>query len=106
MSQREVSVSKAQSFTRSAGYSEALNGYECGAENAMGAWLAEPSVVEALHVKADTTGMTYQKTAGDLRPLYASLIEQYQMLIYSGDVDGCVPYGRFIDFYVTAFNHD
>lgn len=35
---------------------QALNGYECGAETAMDAWLAEPSVIEALHVKAGTPG--------------------------------------------------
>jgi hypothetical protein len=72
--------------------SKALNDYECGAESAMDEWLAEPSVVEALHVKAGTVGMTYQKTATDLLPLYRQLIEKYQMLIYSGDTDGCVPY--------------
>jgi serine carboxypeptidase-like clade 1 len=37
--------------------------------------------------------MQYHKTAGDTVPLYAEQIEKgYQMLIYSGDVDGCVPY--------------
>ena len=42
---------------------------------------------------ADTVGMQYHKTAGDTVPLYADQIERgYQMLIYSGDVDGCVPY--------------
>jgi carboxypeptidase C (cathepsin A) len=38
------------------------------------------------------SGMQYDKTATDLRPLYSQLIDQYQMLIYSGDTDGCVPY--------------
>lgn len=66
--------------------------YECGSHTGMNAWLAEPSVVEALHVTAGTVGMTYQKTAGDLLPLYASLIEKYQILIYSGDTDACIPY--------------
>ena len=76
----------------SAGYSQALNDYECGAETAQDAWLSEPSVMEALHVKADTVGMKYTKTATDIRPLYAELIDTYQMLIYSGDSDACVPY--------------
>jgi carboxypeptidase C (cathepsin A) len=58
----------------------------------MDAWLAEPSVTAALHVKTGTSGMQYVKTATDLRPLYSELIQQYQMLIYSGDTDGCVPY--------------
>jgi serine carboxypeptidase-like clade 1 len=92
MSQQTVTVETADSFKVSAGYGQALNGYQCGAESAMDAWLAEPSVVEALHVKAGTSGMKYDKTATDMRPLYAQLIDQYQMLIYSGDTDGCVPY--------------
>ena len=49
--------------------------------------------MEALHVKAGTVGMQYQKTATSLLPLYSSLINKHQMLIYSGDTDGCVPYG-------------
>lgn len=92
MSNRTVLVETADSFRVSAGYSGALTDYQCGAETAMDKWLAEPSVMEALHVKADTVGMKYDKTATDLRPLYASLIEEYQMLIYAGDTDACVPY--------------
>lgn len=80
------------SFSVSAGYSEALNDYTCGAMTAMDTWLATPSVIEALHVKADTKGMTYRKTVDDLRPLYSDLINKHQILIYSGDTDGCVPY--------------
>ena len=73
---------------------QALNDYSCGAETAMDAYLADSRVVEALHVKANTPGMTYKKTATDLLPLYASLFERHpnQILIYSGDTDGCVPY--------------
>ena len=92
MSNKTVHVETVDSFKREAGYGGALNDYSCGAETAMDAWLAEPSVMEALHVKPNTPGMHYEKTATDLRPLYASLMEQYQMLIYSGDTDGCVPY--------------
>eukprot|EP01034_Spumella_vulgaris_P031226 gene31226-38586_t len=92
MSQSTVTVESADSFSVSAGYSQALNDYTCGAETAMDAWLADPSVVAALHVKAGTPGMTYQKTATDLRPLYTSLINKHQILIYAGDTDGCVPH--------------
>lgn len=92
MSNKTVHVETSDSFKRTAGYTGALNDYSCGAETVMDAWLAEPSVMEALHVKADTAGMRYEKTATDMRPLYASLMDQYQMLIYSGDTDGCVPY--------------
>jgi carboxypeptidase C (cathepsin A) len=92
MSQPSVKVTTKQSFRVSAGYSEALNDYTCGAEAAMDAYLAHPDVVEALHVKAGTPGMTYKKTVRDLPPLYKQLIDKYQMLIYSGDTDACVPY--------------
>jgi serine carboxypeptidase-like clade 1 len=92
LSKSEVTVETHQSFSVSAGYSQALNDYSCGAETAMDAWLANPEVVSALHVKAGTVGMQYQKTATDLLPLYKDLISQYQVLIYSGDTDGCVPY--------------
>jgi len=92
LSSAEVLVETKDSFSVSAGYGEALNDYACGAETAMSAWLSQPSVAEALHVKLGTPGMSYKKTATDLLPLYASLINKYQVLIYSGDTDGCVPY--------------
>lgn len=92
LSQKTVSVSTSESMTLNAGYGQALNDYACGGETAMSVWLDEPSVIEALHVKAGTVGMKYTKTADDLRPLYSELINKYQILIYSGDVDGCVPY--------------
>eukprot|EP01038_Epipyxis_sp_PR26KG_P009761 gene9761-13132_t len=87
-----VTVETSDSFSINAGYGEALNDYTCGAETAMDEWLANPSVVDALHVKAGTVGMTYKKTATDLLPLYSKLINKHQILIYSGDTDGCVPY--------------
>jgi hypothetical protein len=111
MDENTITVTPKQSFTISAGYSGALNDYQCGyslscsslqdlphpsffpsAETAMDAWLAEPSVMEALHVQPNTVGMKYTKTAADVRPLYSQLIDSYQMLIYSGDTDGCVPF--------------
>lgn len=92
LSEKTVTVDTADSFKVSAGYTQALNDYTCGAETAMDAWLAEPSVVEALHVTAGTAGMKYDKTATDLLPLYSELINKHQILIYSGDTDGCVPY--------------
>lgn len=92
MAKGSVIVETADSFRVSAGYGQALNDYQCGAETAMDEYLSQPSVIAALHVKADTVGMKYDKTATDLRPLYSELINDYQMLIYSGDTDGCVPY--------------
>eukprot|EP00047_Mylnosiga_fluctuans_P004225 m.233340 g.233340 ORF g.233340 m.233340 type:complete len:470 (-) comp12496_c0_seq1:46-1455(-) len=70
----------------------ALNDYKCGSENAMDTYLADPAVVAALHVKTGVSGMTYRKTVDDLRPLYLELVQKYRTLIYSGDVDACVPY--------------
>jgi len=70
----------------------ALNDYKCGSEAAMDKYLSDPAVVTALHVKTGVSGMTYRKTVADLRPLYLSLIKKYRVLIYSGDVDACVPY--------------
>jgi carboxypeptidase C (cathepsin A) len=92
LAQPTVSVETAQSFSRNAGYGQALNDYTCGAETAMDAWLSNEEVVAALHVKANTPGMQYKKTATTLLPLYKNLIEKHQILIYSGDTDGCVPY--------------
>eukprot|EP00039_Didymoeca_costata_P028038 m.19801 g.19801 ORF g.19801 m.19801 type:complete len:487 (-) comp6676_c0_seq2:269-1729(-) len=71
----------------------AVNDYPCGGQEAMSAYLSEQSVVEALHVKAGTKGMNYgPRDRGDLRPLYATLAQKYRLVIYSGDVDGCVPF--------------
>ena len=106
LAQPNVTVLTQDSFTVSGGYWSILHqslsdidkklktdtDYKCGGHQAMNAWLAEPSVMEALHVLPNTVGMTYSKTAGDLIPLYTRLITKYQMLIYSGDTDGCVPY--------------
>jgi len=92
MGQKSVRVDTVDSFRVSAGYSGAVNDYTCGGHTAMNAYLAEPSVMAALHVLPDTVGMTYKKTCGDLLPLYSDLISKYQMLIYAGDTDGCVPY--------------
>ena len=92
MSQKKLTVSVKDSFSRSGAYAQALNDYLCGAESAMDAWLSNPAVQAALHVTPQSVGMQYIKTATDLRPLYASLIQKHQMLIYSGDTDGCVPY--------------
>jgi len=67
-----------------------LNEYACGGETAMGKWLDSTAVQKALHVSSGG-GMRYKTTAGDLRPLYKKLIPKYKMLIYSGNVDACVP---------------
>ncbi len=73
-------------------YGGALNDYPCGSETVMSEWLSLPEVMTALHVVNNTNGFQYSMTAKDLLPLYAKLIHNYRMLIYSGDVDGCIPY--------------
>ena len=56
LSRPSVVVETSDSFSLNAGYAEALNDYSCGAETAMDAWLAEPTVVSALHVTTNTPG--------------------------------------------------
>jgi len=94
MSAKTITVETRDSLRVSAGYSAALHDYECGGETAQDAWLADPSVIAALHVKDGTVGMQYQKTATSLLPLYKDLFARHadQILIYSGDTDGCVPH--------------
>lgn len=87
LSQDTVLVTTSDSFQVSAGYD-----YPCGEKTAMTEYLAEPSVMDALHVLPNTIGMVYQKTAGDLIPLYSRLIERYPILFYAGDTDACIPY--------------
>ena len=70
----------------------ALNDFICGGQSAMDKWLADPAVVAALHVKADTGRMHYRQSAGDLTALYKKLVAKYRVVIFSGDVDACVPY--------------
>ena len=43
-------------------------------------------------MRSDLSGQAYTSTVVDLRPLYADLVQKYKMVIYSGDVDLCVPY--------------
>jgi len=75
-------------------YGGALNDYKCGAGRAMSAYLALASVQEAIHVLTNVPmfSFNYTSTVTSLLPYYNSIISQYQVLIYSGDVDGCVPY--------------
>eukprot|EP00054_Salpingoeca_dolichothecata_P015795 m.91549 g.91549 ORF g.91549 m.91549 type:complete len:465 (-) comp21661_c0_seq1:64-1458(-) len=69
----------------------ALNDYVCGAQRAMEQWLDRSDVQEAIHVSKQGH-MQYRETAPDLRPLYKELANKYRILIYSGSVDGCVPF--------------
>jgi len=62
-------------------------------------WLDNQQVQQALHVTAAGVsswevcgGVDYSKTVTSLLGLYPSLIKAYKVLVYSGDVDACVPY--------------
>merc|ERR1712070_674656 len=57
--------------------------------------------MEALHVSKDKSGQHYHSTAKDLRPVYSDLAQKYKMVIYSGDVDLCVPY-----YYSASWTRD
>ena len=76
----------------------AVNDYPCGGDRAASAWLGQEDVAAALHVNLTmaSKGMTYiwgpSEFSGDLRPLYAELLQKYRMMIYSGDTDACVPF--------------
>lgn len=74
------------------GLGGALNDYVCGAMDAMNKWLNLPEVIKALHVETGKSGMNYRRTVADLRPLYKELVQKYRTVIYSGDVDACVPF--------------
>jgi len=63
-----------------------------------GVWLNLPEVQKALHVDQVNAswsicgGVDYQKTLGSALSAYRGLVDHgYRVLIYSGDVDACVP---------------
>ncbi|KNC53027.1 cathepsin A [Thecamonas trahens ATCC 50062] len=68
--------------------------YICGAETAMAAYLKNPDVLKALHIRTDVHRYPFQysRTAMDLRPVYADLATKYRVLIQSGMEDDCVPF--------------
>jgi len=66
-----------------------------------GKWLGMSTVQQALHVTAanvtswsvcnDAVNFGYDRSVGSLLPLYPTLIQNYRILVYSGDTDSCVP---------------
>ena len=78
-----------------------LNNYPCGESVGMTAWLNVPAVQTALHVTtahraggkwAPSTGLNFTHTQPSLLHIYPRLIEKLRILLFSGDVDECVPY--------------
>jgi serine carboxypeptidase-like clade 1 len=73
----------------------------CTPSSLMPTWLDLPEVRKAIHVDQVPNVPTWQACNGDivydsnlvsLLPLYPTLIENYRVLIYSGDADACVPH--------------
>jgi len=72
---------------------------QCIGGDVSSSWLNDKSVQAALHVtQANVSdwsicaGIEYEKTVASLLGLYPTLIKAYKVLVYSGDVDACVPY--------------
>lgn len=72
----------------------ALNDYPCGGEKVMTEWLARKDVQAAIHVKTDVPHFQFNYTMSEknLLPAYPGFIEKYRVLIYSGNVDACIPW--------------
>eukprot|EP01045_Picozoa_sp_COSAG04_P041307 COSAG04_NODE_12496_length_650_cov_0.885662_1_plen_138_part_10 len=67
----------------------------------MTSWLNVPAVQKALHVTAahrrdgkwaPSSGLNYTHTQPTLLHMYPRLIAKLRILLFSGDVDECVPY--------------
>jgi len=74
---------------------------ECIDSIAASAYLNQPNVMAALHVKPAPSGswsvcgsvINYNSNVeNEPRDYYPTLIANYRVLIFNGDVDGCVPY--------------
>eukprot|EP01050_Picozoa_sp_SAG11_P010707 SAG11_NODE_1088_length_5922_cov_2.451657_4_plen_241_part_00 len=78
-----------------------LNNFPCGESAGSLAWLNVPAVQKALHVTAahrkdgkwaPSSSLNYTHTAPTLLHMYPRLIAKLRILLFSGDVDECVPY--------------
>jgi len=74
---------------------------ECIDDHVESKYFDNPEVREAIHVASiEKTGgwrtctqkIDYNAFVASLLPLYRTLIQTYRALIFSGDVDACVPY--------------
>lgn len=72
----------------------------CTSSSLSPTYLDIPEVRKAIHVEMvqnvstwiDCANITYDTNLANLLPLYPTLIENYRVLIYSGDADACVPH--------------
>lgn len=71
-----------------------LNDYPCGGSTVMAQYLNFKSVQDAIHVKTDVPHFkfNYTSTVKNLLPDYPGFISKYRVLIYSGNVDACIPW--------------
>lgn len=72
---------------------QGTSAWYCDADGAMAAWLNDPRVQKAIHVRTDVPNFAFNYTRSEpnLLPRYSDLANAYRMLIYSGNADGCVP---------------
>jgi serine carboxypeptidase-like clade 1 len=91
-----------------------LNNYPCGESAGMNAWLNVPAVQKALHVTvahrqngrwSPSTGLNYTHTSPTLLHMYPRLIQRLKILLFSGDVDECVPYNG-AEQWTRGFGYD
>jgi len=66
--------------------------YGCGGEQAVKAWLKQPDVRTALHLKDHGSGFGYSSSGPASITLWPFLASKIRVLIYNGDADACVPY--------------
>uniref|UniRef100_A0A7S3PEG2 Carboxypeptidase n=1 Tax=Amphora coffeiformis TaxID=265554 RepID=A0A7S3PEG2_9STRA len=70
-----------------------LNDYPCGTDRALQAWLKDPAVQKALHVRSEyfavdnAVGFDYTPTEKDLTGFYKQVNGKLKVLVYNGDTD-------------------
>ena len=73
-----------------------LNDYPCGTDRALQAWLKDPAVRQALHVRSEyfavdnAVGFDYTPTEKDLTGFYKEINGKLKVLIYNGDTDPAI----------------
>lgn len=73
-----------------------LNDYPCGTDRALQAWLSNPQVKDALHVRSEyfavdnAVGFDYTPTEKDLTGFYKEVNGKLRVLVYNGDTDPAI----------------
>jgi len=66
--------------------------YGCGGMQAVGQWLKQDAVKQALHIKDQGSTFGYDTSGPASLTLWPFLAKHIRVLIYNGDADACVPY--------------